>query len=257
MNLRSLLDWSVATYGGLLAIPALRAVVGGPVGLAGYAGTFLGVFAVAFAGARSARDLEDSIAGWRSLLALVPPVAAFGWFVSRAVDADVVEWAYAVGAVAVLPAVGALLFAREVRLRARTERVRELARFEARSPPSTRRGVVVAYAVLFGGVLFVGGALVFLSGVESVGTLAPALGGGAAGIAGIDGEREVRITDEGVRIGRVFREWDGLSGYAVTDEALVLRRPGWRRSLRFDRDDVEDLEDVERALGRYLPREGA
>jgi hypothetical protein len=96
---------------------------------------------------------------------------------------------------------------------------------------------------------------VVVAGVDAVAGLVPALGGSAAALPAVTAEREVEVTDEGVRVGRTFHDWETFTGYAVTGEALVLCRPGWRRSFRFDVEDVEDLEATEDALRRYLPSE--
>lgn len=254
-DLRSLLDASVAVAAALVLVPGVWILPGTTPGVEAYAGVAVGGFLVVLAGARSAERLERSIHRRTALLALALPVASFAWFVHLAADRGVVVPALGVGAVAAVPVGAALAFAHEIRLRERTDRATELERFEARPSPRARKVILGGYAALVAGSVLVGGVLVVVSGVEDVASFAPLLGGSAGALATIDNEREVRLTDAGVRVSRTFHDWDAFAGYAVTDEALVLRRRGWRRAFRFDRTDIEGFEAVQRTLDRHLPRE--
>jgi hypothetical protein len=254
LDLRSLLDGAVACTFALLAVPLARVALGPGADAVAYLGVFVGTFAVALAGARSARDLERSIAGWVAVATFVPPVAAFAWFVHSAVDAGVVLPASGVGSVAAASAGVAVLVASEIRLRDRTERATEYARFEARMAPRARNRFVAAFAVVGVGWLAVGIALVAVSGADEFGTFAASFGGLAGGLAALGAERDVRITDEGFRESRRFQEWESFESFEVTEDAVVLHRRGWRWSQRFDREDVDDPAAVERALGRFLQK---
>lgn len=51
-----------------------------------------------------------------------------------------------------------------------------------------------------------------------------------------------------------FLRWDTVTGYTVTDDALVLHwRAWWRPAIRCALEDIEDIEAVTDALDQYLP----
>jgi hypothetical protein len=86
--------------------------------------------------------------------------------------------------------------------------------------------------------------------------LATVVGGLTPLFAAKDDEREVAITDAGVKIQMQVHDWETFADYELSDEALALERPArFRSSFTFDRSDIERIEAVEEALRRYLPRE--
>jgi hypothetical protein len=255
IDARDVLDLAVGTYVATLAVAAagvtLPAVGPGPAPTL-YAGVGVGAFAVGLAGARSASALPGALTPRRSVTALAVPVA---WFVVAAVDGGVVRYPLGVGAAGVVPGGVAAVAANELRVRERIGDAATVVAFEARPAPRARKLYVGAYAGLVA-VLVGGSGLVVAFGGDlgSVGSVLPALGGSAAGLPAVVSEREVEVLREGVRVGRTFHRWDRFDGYAVDDDAVVLARSGYRGSYRFDRSDVDDVEALGRALGRFLPR---
>ncbi|WP_266083330.1 hypothetical protein [Haladaptatus caseinilyticus] len=78
-----------------------------------------------------------------------------------------------------------------------------------------------------------------------------------APLAGAANPRTFRVTDAGLVVDRPmlhrFRPWTGLTGYSLSDEALVIHRKGWwRQNLRCDRDDIEDVDAVTAALDTVI-----
>ena len=66
--------------------------------------------------------------------------------------------------------------------------------------------------------------------------------------------REVQITDLGIVVHSTIHEWDTIASYSLDEEELSLSRPTWYHStLRYDRDDIEDVEAVVDALSKRLP----
>ena len=63
--------------------------------------------------------------------------------------------------------------------------------------------------------------------------------------------------DHGVKIVGATYDGEDLGSFALTDEALVLARPGWRWPLKFDREEIENPSAVRRALAEYLPEESS
>jgi hypothetical protein len=84
----------------------------------------------------------------------------------------------------------------------------------------------------------------------------------AAGLYGSTSPREVGVSDAGLVVGnpvyRRFRPWSAYESYAVSEEAIVVRRAGWSprglRDLRRDATEVKDSGEVAAALGEFLPQ---
>lgn len=138
----------------------------------------------------------------------------------------------------------------------------EYARFDARAPERDRRLIRWSVALLMGvGTLgFLGSLLV--DGLEAFRWLFHFAIAAGAGLTGANAERTVAVIDAGLLVGNPLskrvRPWSAFEGYSVTDEAVVVRRAGWSawglRDVRRDRDEIEDPEAVDAALGRVLPR---
>jgi hypothetical protein len=69
--------------------------------------------------------------------------------------------------------------------------------------------------------------------------------------------RTVRVTDAGLVVERPlirrFRPWEAFEAVSLSDDALVVHPTAWwRPSLRFDRDDIEDVDAAVTALERGL-----
>lgn len=253
---RAALDALLGMTAALLAVPALELLRPGPVALPGGTGVAVGVGLVGLAGARSARDLPTAVTPGRVLAGLTAPVASGAWFVHVS-GTGLAAPGYAVGAVAAVTLAGAGVAAHECRLAAWEDASTTLATFEARPAPGRRRLVVGAATSVVAACLLLAGGLLAFGGARLT-TVFPSLTGAFAGpsgaLAGGSNDRETRVTDSGVRIGRVHRPWSRLASFTVTDGALVLHRPGRRPALTFDREDVDDLDAVTGALGRHLPR---
>jgi hypothetical protein len=81
------------------------------------------------------------------------------------------------------------------------------------------------------------------------------LGGLSSLVALVDADdREVGITDEGVRTNQWLHSTERLSGYRFSPDELVIERDGLWSDLTFERDEIDDEERVGEALGRILPR---
>lgn len=133
--------------------------------------------------------------------------------------------------------------------------------FRAAAPGRDRRIATRAVVVLFaaGVVGFAGSILLDFEPLRWLFQLAVPTG---AALYGRTSERRVTISDAGLVVGtpayRRFRPWSAYESYAVSDEAVVVRRAGWSpwglRDLRRDPADVDDPAAVASALDRFLPR---
>lgn len=175
----------------------------------------------------------------------------------------------AVVVVGVLGAAGGLVVGTGLAVAARNRHARAVAasaeeyvRFTARGPARDRRLVKRAVGGLLaaGLVGFVASfAVDRLAAFRWVFQLAVA---GGAGLTGALAERTLAVTDAGLLVGTPVSErvlpWSAFESYAVTDDAVVVRRAGWSawslRDVRRDADEVPDPEAVATALGRFLPR---
>jgi hypothetical protein len=248
LALRALL----AGYAGLLVAPLGPVAFERPV--PGFAvAAVLGAVAAAIATVRV--DPVSWLDGPRSVaLALVPTL----WVASVvAAPAEGVPWLRLGGALAVLPGLVAVALAHDTRQAQRRRAATTTVSFTARPAPTVRRQLTVAAAVVLAAGVVVGvGLPLYLGDGVSVSSFVwlPALVPAWIGLLDGDG-REVAVTDRGLRVERTLHDWEGFAAFAVTDDALRLHRDAWyRSSLSFDRDDVEDLDAVVRALGRHLSR---
>jgi len=127
----------------------------------------------------------------------------------------------------------------------------EIAQWEARWPRRWRR-VAVGGAVVTSIASLAGLVAQFAFDVDWAGSFyaiwvvwAPA--------AGAANSRTFRVTDAGLVVERPlqrrFRPWAAISGYTLTDDALVVQQSAWwRLSYRCDRADIDDVDAVVTAL---------
>lgn len=78
-----------------------------------------------------------------------------------------------------------------------------------------------------------------------------------APLAGLTAPRTFRVTDAGLvrerPMVRRIRPWSSITGYTLTEDALVVHQSSWwRPSIRSDRSEVEDLDAVVAALDDAL-----
>lgn len=78
-----------------------------------------------------------------------------------------------------------------------------------------------------------------------------------APLAGLTAPRTFRVTDAGLvrerPMVRRIRSWSSITGYTLTDDALVVHQSSWwRPAIRSDRSEVEDLDAVVAALDDAL-----
>jgi len=67
--------------------------------------------------------------------------------------------------------------------------------------------------------------------------------------------REVRITDVGVVVNSAIYEWDTIASFSLDNDELTLSRPAWYHSiLRYDCEDIENVEAVVDALSKHAPQ---
>lgn len=138
----------------------------------------------------------------------------------------------------------------------------ECARFDARAPERERRLTTgVAALLLIGGA--VGVVLSVFAEVELAWNAFTVLLPLATGLLSRVNEKTLAVADAGLSVKqslyRTLDPWDEFESFSVTDDALVVRRAGWSawglRDVRRDPDEIENLEAVADALGRFLPRE--
>jgi len=252
---------SFGAYVGCLLGPAGSLVLPGPR----WPVTAAGFLAAGVVGYLLARELDlaaNLIGIGRNLSLVVFPFVYVPRLVSQPPGRSPVEF-FAVPATVGLSAflLGIALVAVGAAHRNRTtiENATVHAEFEARLAPRARKWqTVAATTVVCSG--FLGGAvMVALGGEFDPAMLTTYVAGAMGGLTPLfasDNERDVAVTDAGLKVQTQVHDWDTFDDYDVTDDALVLERPKRRHStFKFDRDDVTNLPDVEDALARYLPRE--
>ncbi|UIO98990.1 hypothetical protein Hbl1158_10635 [Halobaculum sp. CBA1158] len=277
-----LLPASLAAFAAGAVAPATALVPGVPADPALLLGVGAGVFSVVVAGATAADDLAGTIAAVPVPLAVgVSAAPSIAWL--AVVIADLAPGlpasVAAVGAASGVPALVALGVAHAATHRDRIDDATEHAAFRGESRSKVR--IAVAVALLGVGAVTLAGALGYLgddgwtsamTGIASLITAASALAsaggdddsdgddegdgeGEADGGIGGDADIRVAVTDAGLRVGGRLHGWDGFVGYRLTGGELELPREArYRRSLSFDRENVENEAAVVDALGRYLPR---
>ncbi|MUV90235.1 hypothetical protein GJ629_10320 [Halapricum sp. CBA1109] len=127
--------------------------------------------------------------------------------------------------------------------------------WRARQGPTQRRNALLAAAglTIAGMVAFLAGLFTENWAVQSVGqVLIPA----GAGFVGYARSSRYRASSAGLErrfpVARNLLPWADCTGYAVTDEAILIhRRRPWWPAVTIDREDV-DTESVVAALDRYL-----
>lgn len=249
-------------YVGCLLGPATALLVPGPTWPVTLAG-FIVAAGVGYLAAEKL-DLAEALTGfWRNASIVVFPFVYLPRVAFRSREPSFVEFVAVpatLGLLAVVPGFFVIVIGNEYRNRETLTDATVHAEFEARPAPKTRRwqfvgGVMVVLSGGFGALAFL-----FLDGDPSPGLFAgyaaTAMGGLTTLLAAKDDEREVKITDVGVKVKMAIHDWNTFTDYEVTDDAVVLERPKWwHSSFKFDREDIENLDEVEPALRRYLPRE--
>lgn len=132
------------------------------------------------------------------------------------------------------------------------------ARWEAAAPPARRRRAVgIGGGLLVAGLVGMGAGIA--AGVPPLRYAGQLIGPAAAAVAaGTTAEREYLVVDRGlvVRAPANLRlvPWERFDEFAVTDDALLLRRTSpWRLDVACDRDAVEDVDAARAALAEHLP----
>jgi hypothetical protein len=251
----------LGVYAGCLIGPAGAIALPGPP----WPVLVVGFAAAATAGYSLARrlDLAVNLTGvWQNLSIIVFPFVYLPRLVFRPPGLSPVEFfatPATVGLAALLPGLGVIVLGDLHRNRTKLEQATVHAEFEARSAPRSRT-LQKAGAVLVVLSAFGGGLLFFLAdGNLDSGSLVAyvaAAMGGLTPLLASDDDREIAVTDAGLKVQMQVHDWDTFTDYEVTDDALVLERPKrWHATFKFDREDVENLPEVEEALKRYLPRE--
>lgn len=126
-----------------------------------------------------------------------------------------------------------------------------LAEWEARWPHQWRRGAIAVMVVsaVLGGIGFLGR---FVAALEPLAILFPLFYVWPV-LGGAFNPRTFAVTDVGLvterPLVRRLRPWAEIEGYTLTGDALVVRQKAWwRPTLRSDREDVEHVDRVVRAL---------
>lgn len=263
MNRKRVFAVLFGIYVACLLAPAVSLVATGtgwPMTLAGFTIAGSGAYLWALN-----TDLVTNLTGvWRNVSIVVFPFAYLPRVATALPELSPIEFFAMpefIGVLAAPPGFFAVLTAHNYRVRQTVSEATVHAEFAAREPPTARKW------------RFVGGAFVLLTAVASVGlfafgdgtnvgsiigSLAAAMGSFSALFAAKDDEREVAITDAGVKVQTSIYDWDTFADYEVTDDALILERPRYRHStFKFNTADIENLAEVEDALRRSLPRNPA
>lgn len=164
-----------------------------------------------------------------------------------------------VGAIAVVPWLLAIAIATYCRTRDRIEAATIELSFEARPPSAVRREYQNAAAVGLG-LVALGGivALVLGGGLDETSMLTwlPAMTVVFVVLLDEADPRQVSVTDIGIVVDSTIHEWDTITSFTLDDEELAITRTNWYHStLRYDRDDIEDVEAVVDALSKYVPQD--
>ncbi|WP_226023521.1 hypothetical protein [Halomicrobium salinisoli] len=137
--------------------------------------------------------------------------------------------------------------------RARSASERRVTFAASKRPPSGARlavaGLGVAAAAVWGALALRHGSALdaFVPAMLGLSQLRPLFRGRV--------RRRYEITDRGLinRVGHL--PWEKFDGFVVTDDALVLHGNVWPfGTVAFDRESVDDLDEVVAALDRHLPR---
>lgn len=247
-------------YVGCLVAPAASLGLPGPT----WPVLFAGFAAVGVAGYATARkhDLAVGLSGfWRNASMVVFPLSYASRFATLPPGLSPIEFFVrpaTVGVAAALLGFFVGLTGHNCRVNRTMGDATVHAKFTARTAPESRTWLFVGAGAV--GIAGVGSAALFaLSDAADPGPIAGAIAtamGTLTTLASASDERDVAITDAGVKIQMQLHDWDAFTDFELTDDALVLERSGrLRPSFEFGRDDVDDLDAVEDALKRYLPRE--
>lgn len=251
--------WAAATLGPAGAFAVAGPFDGAPT--AAHAAVFAGLFTAGALVARlvlgripdPATRLRDGLElGGLMAVSAVPLLAAFAVFFAVGIGT-----ALALGVGGVVGFLAAFLVGyladRVVVRRARSASERRLT-FRARKRPPSRLRLAVAGAGVVGAAVW--GALALREG-PALGAFVPAMLGLSQLRPLLQGRRRRRyeVTDRGLINWIGHLPWEKFDGFAVTDDALVLHGNVWPfGTIAFDRESVDDLDEVVAALDRYLSR---
>jgi hypothetical protein len=220
-------------------------------------GAIAGVAAIAGWGVSRSRGLAVTIG--RTVLAWFLPIVPFAWFVG-VFGASVVGWELpdvAFPLTVIGTGGGAFLgiillgMSRSRYTKAVLSETVELAQWEARLPQRWR--YVAIAGMVATGILGISGLIAeFAFGIDWAGWFYWLIFFWSL-FAGVENPRTFRVTEAGLAVGRPlqhrFKPWAALTGYTVTDDALVLQTTAWwRPAYRSDRDDIENLDTVVASL---------
>ncbi|WP_327051656.1 hypothetical protein [Halomicrococcus gelatinilyticus] len=251
------LDALVVAYVALLVGPLVPLAVEGPTWPLFAVGILLGA-TVGFVAADATSDLAASLGNLQAGLLLVAVPVAYVWpLVTRPPGLDPLAFFVhpaGAGLLAVLVGFLAVVVAYEHLRRREREDVTVLVEFAARPSPRRRKILVVASLLPLSVAMVVFGALyLWADSVPGSTTVFVTVSGALSAILPAQAEREVALGDEGVVLqGRVL-DWSSFDGAEFTDRALVLHRSEWFQGKQaFDREDVENEDEVRATLDRYL-----
>lgn len=137
----------------------------------------------------------------------------------------------------------------------------EYVRFNARGPKRDRTlamwGIAVFSIIGFAG--FFAAIFADIEFAENFYLLFPM----ASGLLGSTSKKTFAVTDAGFltdqSVHKNLQSWSNFESFSVREDAIILHRAGWSvfglRDIRRDPADIEDLEEVEQALAKFLSRE--
>ena len=252
------LDALVVGYLALLVGPLVPLAVEGATWPLFAAGGLVGA-TVGYVATDAASDPAASLGNLRAGLLLVAVPVAYIWpLVTRPPGLDPLAFFLhpaSAGLLAVLVGFVTVLVAYEHLRRREREDVTTLVEFSARPSPRRRRLLVVAGLVPLTAGMVAVGAMYFVTDSSPDSTILFTIvpGSLSAMLPALQGERDVELGDEGVVLQGRLLDWSSFDGAEFTDEALVLHRSEWFQGRQeFDREDVENEDEVRSTLDRYL-----
>lgn len=216
----------------------------------------VGIATAVAVGARGVPSLVDRLAGLAPAVVTVSlPLAYFPYMIAVTTPGSRAAAVAATGGVSVLAGIGVPVSAALIRSKRLRERADPVATVTVGTADGTDRRHLAGVVVFVVAVAAVG-VFVLVEETAGGGALITAMSGASTALLPLlDGERELAVTDVGLRIDRSVTRWAAFAGYRVTDDAVVLVGERWYRpDRRFDLEGIEDVELLTDALSRYLPR---
>ncbi|MFC7041845.1 hypothetical protein [Halonotius sp. GCM10025705] len=265
MDGRRLIEALLGVYVATLLLPTLAvfgwvAVASASLGSILAAG--LAIAAATALAATTIADLPDRVTSLPVVVAAILPPLLFLPYMILARPESTPDVFPVVGLLAVLPGIGVLLAAAEIRnrrLRAQASEYAVVTTGDDADESRFSRRIKLAAAVSIGFVFIAFGAsVVAFDGFDGNSTLFTSLTGLSSLFLLFDNDsQELAVTDKGLRVNRSMTPWTDFDSFRVTDEKIKLKRARWWLPTRdFGREEIDDAAVIE-AMGEFLPRTDA